>query len=123
MTTRRQHIEDDFQEQVCRFLDHALPRGCEYWAVPNGGFRNRAEAQRLKKQGVKTGVPDLTVLSWGRYIGLELKAPKGRASDAQLYMHRKLREAEARVYVCKNLDDVIAALTECGVPLRARVAA
>lgn len=123
MTARRQHVEDDFQEQVCRFLDHALPRDAEYHAVPNGGARGRLEAWRLKKQGVKAGAPDIIVVHGGRYIGLENKAPKGRASDAQLYMHRRLRDAGAQIYICKTLDDVAVALTDAGVPLRAKVAA
>ena len=31
--------------------------------IPNGGFRNPAEAASLKKQGVKPGVPDLCLTS------------------------------------------------------------
>lgn len=48
--------------------------------VPNGGSRNRAEAARLKAQGVKPGVPDLCLpVAKGGYHGLyiELKRLKG----------------------------------------------
>lgn len=46
--------------------------------VPNGGTRNKAEASRLKSQGVKAGVPDVFIpIPCGQYHGLwiEFKKP------------------------------------------------
>ena len=120
---RRAHPEEQLQMQVCKFLHHALEGNSTFFAVPNGGLRSRSEAARFKATGTIAGMPDICVVNDGRLIGIELKAPKGRVSDAQLYCHERLRRARVPVTVCKSVDDVIAALTESGVPLKARIAA
>ena len=55
--------------------------------IPNGGLRNVVVAARLKKEGVKKGVPDLCLpVARGEFHGLyiEMKAAKrGRVSDEQ----------------------------------------
>ena len=55
--------------------------------IPNGGMRNKREAARLKKQGVKPGVPDICLpVPRGQYHGLyiELKRVRqGRETEAQ----------------------------------------
>lgn len=64
----------------------ALHQHCKFpwFAVPNGGKRHVHTAIKLKAEGVRAGVPDLVfVLPGGRFAGLELKAEKGRLSDAQ----------------------------------------
>jgi hypothetical protein len=50
--------------------------------IPNGGFRNVATAQRLRKEGVVPGIPDLYIPEWKVWI--EMKKVKGSAvSDEQ----------------------------------------
>lgn len=54
--------------------------------VPNGGFRAKQEAWSLKRQGVKSGVPDIFVdYPCGLYHGarIEVKMIGGRLSDTQ----------------------------------------
>ena len=56
------------------------------FAIPNGGHRHIAVAAKLKREGVKRGVPDLCLpVPRGRYHGcfLELKAGKNRATLEQ----------------------------------------
>lgn len=65
--------------------------------IPNGGSRHKAEAARLKAEGVKAGVPDLCLpVPRGRYHGLyiELKRKRGgRVSGAQSeWMEALLRQ-------------------------------
>ena len=45
------------------------------FAIPNGGFRSRATAARLKAEGVSPGVPDLFVPAHNLWI--EMKRVKG----------------------------------------------
>lgn len=120
---KRERPEELLQAQVCKFLTHALDGNSMFFAVPNGGLRSRTEAIRFKATGTIAGICDLFVINDGRLIGIELKAERGRLSDAQLYYHEKLRRARVPVSICRSLDDVIAALQTAGVPLRAQVAA
>ena len=58
------------------------------FAVPNGGHRHKSVAAKLKKEGVKPGVPDLLLPVPSinmEYIGLaiEMKAKNGRTSPGQ----------------------------------------
>lgn len=56
------------------------------FAIPNGGRRSKAEAGRLKAEGVRAGVHDLFCsVERGGYHGLyiEMKASEGRISDKQ----------------------------------------
>ena len=49
--------------------------GVRVFAIPNGGFRNKSVAVKLKAEGVKRGVPDLYVPEWNLWI--EMKRVKG----------------------------------------------
>lgn len=54
--------------------------------IPNGGKRDKATAARLKREGVKAGVPDICLpVARGKYHGLyiELKAGKNTVTDNQ----------------------------------------
>ena len=79
--------------------------------IPNGGYRNEFEAVNLKKQGVKSGVPDLTLpVARGGYFGLyiELKADeKGKVSKNQEEWIKALRDQGYRAGVCYGADQAI----------------
>jgi hypothetical protein len=56
------------------------------YAVPNGGHRNKVVASKLRDEGVLAGMPDicLPVPRAGKgALYIELKAGRGRLSDAQ----------------------------------------
>jgi hypothetical protein len=70
-----------------RIYEHHHPELKLGFAVPNGGARNIATATRLKKEGVKAGVPDfLFPLPRGGFAGLAIEFKReatGRISPAQ----------------------------------------
>lgn len=71
--------------------------------IPNGGKRNIATAARLKREGVKAGVPDLCLpVPKGKWHGLyiEMKAPKGKVSDNQVKWIEALKNQGYAVAVC-----------------------
>lgn len=77
-------------------------------AIPNGGGRSRAEAGRLKAEGVKRGVSDLFVAfpvaaQHGLYI--EMKASAGRVSDEQNRWIQRSRELGYAAHVCWSADE------------------
>ena len=115
-------LEDQLQGTVVAYLRQCLPTRAIVFAVPNGGYRNAREAARLKWQGVTPGVPDLLVMIDGRTFGIELKAPKGRLSDAQKAIGDKFT-ANGFPWTCaRSLDEVEAFLQSYQVQLMGRVA-
>jgi len=82
-------------------------------AIPNGGKRNVVTATILKKEGVKSGVPDLflpvpriTPFTDGYYgLYIEMKAPKGRTSENQEWWIEKLEKRGYRVEVCYGFEE------------------
>lgn len=63
--------------------------------IPNGGSRNKIEAAHLKRQGVKSGVPDIFLpVARGSWHGLyiELKAGKNKPTGNQKEWILRLRE-------------------------------
>ena len=106
------YTEDVIQNAICKYLD--MRKVC-YWAVPNGGSRKGGaiEGARLKKTGVKSGVPDITVVYDGLYWGLEVKRPanakhpKGYLTQTQKDMHTKIRNAGGTVETVYSVADVI----------------
>lgn len=120
----RRRLEHGLQEVVAQFLEVALA-GVAWWSsVDHGaGAMSKAAAGRRKARGVKPGLPDIIVLYRGRLIGIELKAGRGRASDAQDDLHAAWAAQGASVRMCRSLAEVDGALAGLGVPLRFRVLA
>ena len=91
---KKSNIPTEWQEQVklCTWLDRNHIR---YFAIPNGGKRNLLEAAKLKRSGVKAGVPDIFLpipsyhtsglkTKWRHGLWIELKrVSAGIVSTAQ----------------------------------------
>ena len=115
--------EDDLQIAVCEFLDVALPPDAVYFAVANGGSRNKAEAAKLKRMGVKPGIPDLVVCYRSECLFIELKTAAGVLSGIQKQMHERLDHTGFDLGVCRSVEGVEDFLLSMGIPLRALVSA
>lgn len=77
--------------------------------IPNGGSRNKAEAARLKAQGVRAGVPDICLpAARGCYHGLYIELKRrngGRVSEAQRGWIEYLENAGYCARVCHGWDE------------------
>lgn len=103
-------------------LEHDLQCSCIKWfrlqypkllifAIPNGGERNIRTAQRLKMEGVVSGVADLCVLfPNSEYHGLfiEMKYGKNKQSATQVDFQKYAENAGYKYELCYSLDDFIA---------------
>ena len=91
-------------------------KGIPVFHIPNGGYRNKAEAAHLKAQGVRPGVPDLCVpVARHGYHGLyiEMKAKRnGRLSAYQQKWLALLRENGYCAYVCNGANEAIRLLDQ-----------
>ena len=113
---KRNYTPLEDQEQQC-FIEW-----CEYmastyeglnliYAIPNGGSRNQLEAVKLKRTGVKAGVPDLClpVARKGKHgLYIEMKRKEGgRVSELQKEWLEKLSGQGYETAVCHGMDEAI----------------
>ncbi len=81
--------------------------------IPNGGTRDTIEANRLKLQGVKKGVPDLCLpVARGRYHGLyiEMKTDTGTTTKDQDWWGAQLEEQGYYWEVCRGWENAVRVL-------------
>lgn len=76
------------------------------FAIPNGGYRSRATAARLKAEGVSRGVPDLFIPEWSLWI--EMKRTKGgKLSPDQVNWIKYLKDLGNTVHVAYGAYDAM----------------
>lgn len=78
------------------------------YAIPNGGHRSAITGARLKKEGVRKGVPDLhlPVARHGCHgLWIEMKSAKGRTTPDQRRWIADLVEQGHRVAVCHSWEE------------------
>ena len=103
----------EHDEQV-RLFNWAASWADEYpeldllYAIPNGGFRHRATAARLKAEGVRAGVPDVCLpVARGGYHGLyiEMKYGRNKPTKKQRQWLDRLAEEGHKTAVCYGYSD------------------
>ncbi|HEX9073249.1 MAG TPA: VRR-NUC domain-containing protein [Pseudolabrys sp.] len=119
MKRRRARSEDSIQRAVVQHLQLRGSPGLVFVHVPNGGKRRPIEAAILQGLGVRAGASDLLLWHAGKSFALELKAPGGRASDAQLQFITDIERAGAAACIAIGLDAALRWLEQHGL-LRGR---
>ena len=104
MRRRRSRPEDELQRAIVQHLQLRGALGLVFVHVPNGGKRRPIEAAILRGLGVRAGASDLLLWHAGKSYALELKAPGGRASDAQLQFIGDMERAGASAGIAVGLD-------------------
>lgn len=107
-------VPTESQEQINLFRmiaysQNLYPELNFLYHVPNGGFRNKATAGKLKAEGVKSGVPDLC-LPAPRYpyhgLYVEMKRTKGgQVSKDQREWLDFLKSQNYKIAVAKGCDE------------------
>lgn len=121
MQKNKMPVPTEAQEQMTLFSWAAMQSG-KYpelnllYHVPNGGSRHKAEAGRLRAEGVKAGVPDLCLpVARGQYHGLyiELKRQRGgRISEEQVRWINGLLKQGYAAAVCKGWQEAANVITD-----------
>lgn len=110
---RRPAVDYEGQEQTALFnwLRVRYPAAAKLaYHVPNGGHRMKAVAARLKAQGVKAGVSDITLpMARGGYFGLYIEFKATPPHDAAVSPSQMafLQAVEAQGYlalVCRGFE-------------------
>lgn len=86
------------------------------FAVPNGGHRDKREANRLKATGVVAGVSDLIWVLPNRVIFIEMKTVIGIQSEEQTAFQAQV-EARGHMYVILRTVEAFQAYVICVLAL------
>lgn len=114
-------IATEHEEQVtvidwCEAMSRMHPNLNLIYAIPNAGKRSLAIGAKMKREGLKSGVPDLFLpVARKGYHGLyiEMKRRKGGSvSKEQKDWIRDLTEEGYQVLVCKGADEAIKAICD-----------
>ena len=105
------HEEHNLQVACVKWFDlQHRPIKHLFWATPNGGKRNKIEAERLKMEGVRAGVPDLFLaLPAKEWSGLfiELKIGNNNLTKAQKEHFKHLPAVGFKCTVIRSFDEFV----------------
>jgi hypothetical protein len=124
--------EQTLQIQVANYLRVALRPPTFWTAIDHGaGKMTPASAGLRRARGVRPGLPDILIMhpsGWNTsirpmadVIGIELKASKGRMSDAQLVVQAAWRKCGCEYEECKSLGELVSLLNRYRIPLHAKL--
>jgi hypothetical protein len=111
-------LEEEEQEAVAVELDSL---GLLWFHPPNGGKRHKGVAIKMKKAGVKPGVPDIWIITPPpnlpnrKGVVIELKREKGgTVSPDQERWISELKRIGWHAVVCEGHREVVRVLRYCG---------
>ena len=111
--------EESLQRTVADYLGRCIPPPPDgpWWTAVNPiPAKSRAAAGVSKAMGLQAGTPDLVMCWRGRFVGVELKADRGRLSPSQCQTHEAITLASGVVTTCRTLEEFAEFLAALGVP-------
>lgn len=98
--------EDKLQAEFFKWVWNTYPNlRKRMWSVPNGGYRNKLEALKLKATGMIAGVWDLHLFYQGQFHIIETKVGRGRLSSEQIEWKEVMESEGAISHVYYTLDE------------------
>jgi hypothetical protein len=116
--------ESALQIQLVSMLRWCLRPDVLFWHTPNGELRDLRTAAKVKAMGALPGVSDLQfhwceVDELGRklrcVLHLELKADRGRQTEAQAGFALAVRLLGDEYHIARNIDEALELLRERGL--------
>jgi hypothetical protein len=92
----------------CEWNKNRYPELELLYAIPNGSYKSKASAAKFKREGLKSGVPDLCLpVPRGNYgaLYIEMKAKGGRPTKNQIDWMTRLEMAGNRVHLCFGFEE------------------
>jgi hypothetical protein len=115
--SRRQEYRQ--QERLAEMMARHIDPKTTFWSSLENAPRSRLSGLFQKRRGVRSGLPDLMVISRGKpTIFVELKAPTGALSKVQKAVRLELLQAGASYYLARTARAAMAALVCAGIVLR-----
>jgi len=99
--------ETEIQKQI---LDYLRLKKVFCYRQNSGAFKT--QSGHFYRFGT-AGSPDIIAVINGKYIGIEVKLPKGRQSQSQKDFQKQLENAGGEYILARNLSDIISKFV-CG---------
>ena len=121
MTANNEIVPTESEEQKMVFEWAELSAGrypelALLFHIPNGSYKSIAMAEKFKKEGLKSRVPDICLpVPHGEFHALfiEMKRTKGgKISENQKWWIDNLRQYGNRVEVCYGCEEAVAVLED-----------
>ena len=115
-STTSEHKEQSLVIEWANWHLSKYPELNQLRAIPNGAHVTKIQAAKLKREGMKSGIPDLVLPVARRgfnclWIEMKRRDPKSHASKEQReYINALLAENHYAI-VCKGADEAIKTLT------------
>jgi hypothetical protein len=109
----KEPTEKEIQKTI---LDYLTLRSIFHYKHNNSGIYKPATGSYIPSQS--KGAPDIICIIEGRYVGLEVKTPKGKLSEDQAEFHRQIIKAGGIVFTVRSLDEAIEAVEDALSRLR-----
>lgn len=92
-------------------LEHKTERRCFFWRNNNNPVYDPV-MQMFRKRHPQTplGLPDIIGCYYGKLVGIEVKGPGGKPSQAQKVIKCKIEDAGGTVIIAWSYEDVEKAL-------------
>ncbi len=111
--------EHDQQVSIFQWADMMSEKHFELdllFAIPNGGFRHKATARRLKAEGVKSGVPDMCLPVPrsgfnGLYIELKKKSNSSVPANQKWWLKMLSKQGYFTI-VCRGEEEAKKAIVD-----------
>lgn len=104
----RIHSESQLQAECFKWFRYRFPNhASRFFAIPNGGLRNKVVAAKLKAQGVTAGVWDAFIaVPRGAYGGMfvEFKVGRNKLTDEQVRFCDAISTGY-RCAICYSFDE------------------
>ena len=105
----RPPTESQIQKQCVAWFRKRYPSVEQlFFAVPNGGNRNKWTAKIMKDEGIRSGVADLILLipcKGYASLCIEMKTPKGKQQETQKSFERLATHYKNKYVVCHSLEE------------------
>jgi len=110
MIRKRKASEAQVHSAVVEHLRLRAKPGVLFLHPANGEHRDKITGAKLKRMGVLVGASDLLLWHDGNSFALELKAPGGRPSEAQLEFMARFNDAGGYSASAEGLDRALEVL-------------
>ena len=97
-------------DEQATVVEYCELKGIPVYSIPNESKRSKAYGAKLKRQGMRKGIPDLCIpRARGPYHGLyiEMKHGKGKLSQDQVDWINRLRAEGMCAYCCYGARNAI----------------